>query len=130
MGIPRLGMGVVDVRDLAEAHLKAGFIPEAQGRYIISAHNTDFLELALCLRDKYKSYPLPRKALPKWLAWLFGPLVDKSVTRKMVARNEDLPWIGDNSKSVRELGMQYRPMKQSIEEFFQQLIDCGAIPSK
>jgi dihydroflavonol-4-reductase len=42
-GAPRLGFGVVDVRDLAEAHFKAAFIPEAQGRYITSGHNTDLV---------------------------------------------------------------------------------------
>ena len=45
-GAPFIGFGVVDVRDLAEAHFKAAFIPEAKGRYIISGHNTDFPSMA------------------------------------------------------------------------------------
>jgi dihydroflavonol-4-reductase len=63
--------------------------------------------------------------LPKWLVWLVGPIMDKSMTRKMIARNVDLPWHADNGKSVRELGMSYRPVKETINDFFQQMIDSG-----
>ena len=38
-------------------------------------------------------------------------------------RNVNLPWIGNNSKGVQELDMQYRPMKDSMIDFFQQMID-------
>jgi nucleoside-diphosphate-sugar epimerase len=131
-GAPRIGFGVVDVRDMAEAHFKAAFTPEAQGRYIISGHNTDLLSLAEALRDKFgNDYPIPRKAMPKWLAWLVAPMVNKAMTRKIVSRNVNLPWIGDNSKGVRDLGMQYRPLKDSIVDFFQQMIDSGQLqPAK
>ena len=131
-GAPRVGFGVVDVRDLAEAHFKAAFTPEAQGRYIISGHNTDFPSMAEALRDRFENdYPIPRKAMPKWLVWLVAPMVNKAMTRKWVSLNVDLPWIGDNSKSVRGLGMQYRPMKDSVVDFFQQMIDSGQLqPAK
>ncbi len=127
-GAPHIGFGVVDVRDLAEAHFKAAFTPEAQGRYIISGHNTDFPSMAEALIDKFgNDYPIPRKVMPKWLVWLVAPMVDKAMTRKWVSRNVNLPWKGDNSKGVRDLGMTYRPMKESMIDFFQQLIDSGQL---
>ncbi|QSP94319.1 NAD-dependent epimerase/dehydratase family protein [Marinobacter salinisoli] len=127
-GAPRMGLGVVDVRDVAEAHFQAGFNPEASGRYIVSGHNTDLVELAGSLLDKYgDQYPIPRKALPKWLVWLVGPLVSKGTTRRMIARNVDLPWQADNSKGTRELGLSYRSMKESMEAMFQQMIDSGQL---
>ena len=52
-GAPMLGFGVVDVREVAEAHFKAAFTPEAQGRYIVSGHNTDFPSMAETLLEKY-----------------------------------------------------------------------------
>ena len=60
-------MGVVDVRDVAEAHFQAGFTPEAKGRYITSAHNTNVLEMTQALLLKYGDilYPIPKKTLPK-----------------------------------------------------------------
>lgn len=130
-GVPRFGFGLVDVRDLAEAHFRAAFTPEAKGRYIVSGHNTDLLAMAATLLDKYgDSYPIPRKAMPKWLVWLVAPMVNKAMTRKIVSLNVNLPWIGDNSKSVQELGMQYRSMKESMNDFFQQMIDSGLVPKQ
>ena len=65
-GAPDWGIGVVDVRDLADAHFNAGMIPEASGRYIISAYNTSFLEMAKPLRQHYQDkYPFPKKNMPQ-----------------------------------------------------------------
>jgi dihydroflavonol-4-reductase len=127
-GAPRWGFGVVDVRDLAEAHYRAGFTPNAKGRHIVSGHNTDLFAMSQTLIDKYgDDYPIPRKALPKWLLWLIGPFVDKTMSRKIIARNIDLPWKGDNSKGIKELGLSYRPLAQSMNDFFQQMVDSGLV---
>lgn len=48
-GVPKLGIGIVDVRDVAQAHYLAGFTPFAKGRYITSGHNTNFLDISLLL---------------------------------------------------------------------------------
>ena len=125
-GAPRIGFGVVDVRDLAKAHVAAAYTPDASGRNIINGHNTDLLEMAMALLPKYgKDYPIPRRAMPKWLVWLVAPMVNKAMTRKIVSLNVDLPWKGDNGKSVRELGTSYRPMQESMNDMFQQMIDSG-----
>ena len=115
-GAPRWGFGAVDVRDLAEAHLKAAFVPQAKGRHIISGHNTDLLTMAMTLLDKYgNKYPIPRKAAPKWLVWLLAPFIGGGMTRKIVSKNINLPWKGDNSKSIRELGMSYPSSSRNYE---------------
>jgi dihydroflavonol-4-reductase len=129
-GVPDFGVGAVDVRDLAEAHLRAAYLPKAQGRNIISGHNTSLPEIAKALLPKFDAYPVPRRILPKWLVWLVAPMADKSTTRKFVSRNVGLPWRADNGKSVRELGMVYRPLDASIRDMFQQMIDNGLIPKR
>lgn len=127
-GAPAWGIGVVDVRDLADAHVKAAFTPSAEGRHIVSGHNTDFPSLAKLLVAHFgDAYPFPQKTLPKWLVWLVAPMVNAAMTRKMVTRNVNYPWRGDNSKSMRELGMQYRPLETSMVDFFQQMIDAGTV---
>ena len=129
-GVPNFGIGVVDVRDVAEAHLRAGTTPAANGRYIVSAHDTDFPAMASILRDRFgDSFPFPRKTLPKWLVWLVGPVLDKSLSRKTVSRNVDHPFRADNSKSIRDLGLSYRPLETSLTEMFQQMIDHGVLES-
>lgn len=131
MGVPKLGIGMVDVRDVAEAHFQAGFNPNAKGRYITSAHNTNFLDMALALQDKFGAkYPLPKSALPKWLIVLVGPIMDKSFSRKMLRNNVNIPFKANNSKIKKELGITFRPMKESMEDSFQTMIDHKMIPVK
>ncbi|TNF32365.1 MAG: NAD-dependent epimerase/dehydratase family protein [Deltaproteobacteria bacterium] len=126
IGAPAYGMGVVDVRDLAEAHYRAGFTPEANGRNIIVGHNTDIREMATLLRERFGDrYPLPKRSLPKWVVWLVGPMKNKLLTRKVVNRNIGLPWKGDNAKGVRELGLSYRPLDVTLVEMFEQMAETG-----
>ena len=128
MGVADYGVGLVDVRDVAQAHIAAAFLPSAQGRYITSGYNSSFPEIAEVLRSQFgTAFPLPTKTLPKAIVWLMGPFLDKSLTRKMVSRNMGLPFKADNSKGIRELGMSYRPLAVSLKEMFQQLIDAGLL---
>ena len=123
-GMPELGFGVVDVRDVAEAHFKAGILPQAKGRHIVSGHNAFFRDLAAALHQRYgKQYPIPRHELPKALIWLVGPFINASLTREFVSKNVGYPFVADNSKSIRELGLAYRSIEESMVETFQQLID-------
>lgn len=125
MGAPDFRIGAVDVRDLAQAHYNAGFLPEAQGRHIISGENTSFLDVAAILKKKFPNYPLPTRKLPKFLVWLAGP--SQGMPRKMVSRNIGYPWKADNSKSISKLNMKYRPLENTLTEFFEQLVQEGVI---
>ena len=123
-GVPAIQIGTVDVRDVADAHIRGAFLDDASGRHIVFKDVVSFLDLALMLSDKFDAdYSLPKKELPKWLVWLIGPLVDKTFSRKMISRNFGHPWRGDNSKSVSALGLSYNSLKSSMEEMFQQMIN-------
>ena len=127
-GVPNAGVGVVDVRDLAEAHYRAGFTPNAKGRHIVSGHNSNFLELAEILHADFGNrYPIPKKALPKWLLMIIGPLVNKVVTRKWVRNNVNMRWRAENEKSKKELGLTYRPLQETMHDGFEQLIESGVL---
>jgi len=130
-GVPKLGTGVVDVRDVAKAHILAGFTPSAKGRYITMGHNTDFLEMSLALQPKYGSaYPIPKKALPKWLLIIVGPIANKLFTRQVIRNNVNVKFKADNSKIKRELKMDFLPLKTTMEDSFQVLVDERIIKSK
>jgi hypothetical protein len=84
------------------------------------------LGYAKALAPKYgSSYPIPKGALPKAIVWLVGPLLDKSITRKFISKNVNIQWKADNSKIKNELGIQFRPMQETMEDAFQVLIDEG-----
>jgi nucleoside-diphosphate-sugar epimerase len=122
MGAPKIGVGVVDVRDVANAHYLAGYTPAAEGRYITAAHSTNFLEMGLVLRERFANkYPLPKNALPKWLVWLFGPMLNKTLSRTFVCNNVNIPWKADNSKIINHLGIRFRPLKETMEDAFGQM---------
>ncbi len=123
-GVPKMGVGVVDVRDVGNAHYLAGFTPSAKGRYITSAHNTDFLEMGKSLLPKFGgSHPIPKKALPKWLLMIVGPMANKLFTRQLIRNNVNIEWKADNSKIKNDLGMTFRPLQTTMEEGFQVLVD-------
>lgn len=128
-GVPRLLFSVVDVRDVAHAHVLAGDTPAANGRHIIAAREMSLLDMARTLATRYPRYPLPRMELPKAAAWLFGPLT-ADITRKFVSTNVGWPLRLDNTRSRRELGLTYRPVEQTLTEHFQQLIDDGLLPRR
>lgn len=125
-GVPRLGMGVVDVRDVAQAHLLAAFTPSAEGRYILCAGTRTMLQMANSLRGRFNgAYPFPRRELPKSLVWLFGPMKGP-VTRRFVLRNVGVPPRFDNSRS-KALGVRYRKVETTLAEHFEQAIKDGLL---
>ncbi|MGH8491499.1 MAG: SDR family oxidoreductase [Moraxellaceae bacterium] len=126
MGVPNLAYGVVDVREVAQAHLLAAFKPEASGRHILIAGDITMLGIARILRARYGfAYPFPFFVVPKPLAWLFGPLVGP-VTRQFISRNVGFRVKFDNDRS-KQLGVQYRPIRETFEEHFQQVIADGLL---
>ena len=121
-GVPDLRIGMVDVRDVALAHIRAGLTPEAEGRHIIVSQSASLMDIADILKKQYgKTYPLPHRVAPKWFFWLVAPLYGR--TRKYVARNIGFPMALDNTKSRRALKLDYQPFKQTILDHFQQLLD-------
>ncbi|XOV65890.1 MAG: NAD-dependent epimerase/dehydratase family protein [Fluviicola sp.] len=128
MGAPEFNIGCIDVRDLAVAHYRAGTLPDAEGRHIISAHDSSFGEIAAIIKNNYPNYPISTRKLPKFIIWLMAPSV--GMTRKMVSKNIGYPWSADNSKSIEKLGMEYRPLEDTVTEFFGSLVDAGVIEKK
>ncbi|RKG32077.1 SDR family oxidoreductase [Acinetobacter tianfuensis] len=125
-GVPPMWNGIVDVRDVADAHLQAAFNPNAKGRYIISGGTLSLLEMGKILRQNFgPKFPFPRNQLPKVAFKLFGPLAGFS--KSFVELNMGYPIYFNASKSQTELGIQYRNIENSLVEHFQQLLDDGVV---
>ncbi len=129
VGAPRVALGVVDVRDLARAHLAAGYLPDAEGRHIVSGHSTDTLDMGRQLREHFgSSLPLPRNAIPKWLFKVVSPAF--GVSRRYVEGNVDHAFAADNGKSQRALGATYRPLQESLVDMVTQVLERDAAKSR
>lgn len=118
-------MGVVDVRDVARAHIVGGYNEKTAGRHLLVGHNTGLFEMASVIRQKYPDYPLPTLRLHWSLVWLLAPFV--GMTRKGVWRNVDVPINLDNSKSKKELGIEYHSLESTMQDMFQQLVEEGVV---
>ncbi|MFC7965610.1 NAD-dependent epimerase/dehydratase family protein [Streptomyces cinereoruber] len=124
-GAPRVAVAVVDVREVAYAHLAAAFLSEARGRHLVVAESTDIVDLARRLLPAYGTrYPLPRRAVPKPLAVAFAPAA--GLERGYLRRNIGFALRGDTTKSRKLLGVRYRPAQHSMEEMLDQLIRAEA----
>jgi nucleoside-diphosphate-sugar epimerase len=128
LGVPNVVAPLVDVRDVARAHLLAGDNSAASGRNILVAESVTLLQIAAHLRAGFPEHGFPSRELPKWLAWLIGPMA--GLERRFVSRNVGYPVTLDNARSRRELGMSYRPLAHTLCEHFQQLIDDGLVEAK
>jgi len=125
-GVPHISMGLVDVRDVARAHLLAAFKPEAEGRHILCSEARTMLQMAVTLRSRFGAgYRFPKRELPKPLVWLFGPMKGP-VTRPFIRRNAGYDVRFDNSRS-RKLGIEYRTPEETLAEHFQQIVDDGLL---
>lgn len=127
MGVPHLEIGIVDVRDVAKAHMQAGFLPSASGRHICVSETKSLLGLAQAIRAKYgNKYPLPRMQVPKALVWAIGPIM-QPITRDYIARNVGHKLRFDNSYTREDLQMEFRPVAETICDHMEQLLQDGII---
>jgi nucleoside-diphosphate-sugar epimerase len=125
-GVPELWNSIVDVRDVAAAHIKAGFMSEASGRHIIVSKEATLLDIANILRKQFgDDYPLPKRQAPKFLFWLIAPMM--GYTRKYVSKNVGIKVKFDNLYSKKDLSMSYIPIEETIKDHFQQLLDDGLL---
>ncbi len=125
-GVPELCNANVDVRDVASAHIKAGYTPEASGRHIVVSGEATLFDIANILRKQFgDDYPFPRRQSPKFLFWLIAPMF--GYTREYVKKNVGIKIKFDNTYSKTDLGMSYIPIEQTVKEHFQQILDDGLL---
>lgn len=128
-GAPELYFGIVDVRDVALAHVNAALLPEAKGRYLANSGTASFLELAKILQKSHpEGFKFPKSNAPKFLMMIMGPLF--GVSRKFVKLNVGYKIGFDNSRSKAELNMEFRPIEKTLNEQFDQLLEDGLIKAR
>ena len=98
----------VDVRDVAEAHFRAMFVDEANGkRYLCSADPVKITEIINTLNQEFGSlgYKIPNgKATIQDVLERGGPFA-KVIAGVMAGANP----VANNERSVKDLGMKYFP---------------------
>jgi dihydroflavonol-4-reductase len=126
-GLPRLGFGVVDVRDVADLHVKAMTAPGMNGeRFIAQGRFLWMREVADMLKDGLgaKARRVPTRGLPDWLLKLlanFDPTV-KMVVPELGRRRE-----ASAAHALDRLGWRTRDERQTIIDCANSLIEKGLV---
>lgn len=112
--MPRLGFWVVDVRDLAQLHVRALSQPEAAGqRYIAAGEFLWMEEMAARLRDRLgaRGAKISRRRLPTWLVRLLLPFMPNLRTlAPLLGKKFEL----STAKARRELHFAPRPASDTL----------------
>ncbi len=127
-GCPKLYFGVVDVRDVADLHLRAMTQPAAKGERFLAVAG-DFLsmsEIATVLKSRLgdAAKRVPTRQLPNWLvriASLRDPAVKQIVPELGKRKN------ATNEKAKRVLGWAPRSNEESIVATAQSLIQLDLL---
>ncbi|HEY2751971.1 NAD-dependent epimerase/dehydratase family protein [Phenylobacterium sp.] len=126
-GLPRLGFNVVDVRDVADLHIRAMTDPKAAGERFIAAANYAWMgDLAALLRERLgaEAAKVPTRKVPDFVIRLAG-LFDKdlgSVTPSLGHKHDF-----SSEKAQRMLGWKPRPLEETILDCAKSLIAAGAV---
>jgi len=127
-GPPRLYLGVVDVRDVADLHLRAMTDPAAAGERFLAVEGEamSFHQMAMVLRERLgpAAAKVPKRELPDWLIRLlaiFNPLAREAVPRLGIEAS------ASNEKARRLLGWTPRSREDAIAASAESLIALGLI---
>ncbi len=124
---PDIGFGVVDVRDVADLHVRALKAPNMAGeRFIASGRFMKLREVADVLRAELgpQAAKVTTRNVPDWmvrLAALFNPLAKAVVGELGSVRNQSPA----HAKAV--LGWATRPVEQSIVDSARSLLQLGIV---
>jgi len=126
-GLPRLGFSFVDVRDVAECHVRAMEMPEAAGeRFLATEGFLWFSDCAAIAREAFPAYDakIPKRSVPDWLLKVmavFQPIYKQTVTELGRTRK------ASNAKATRVLGVKFRTAKEALTSSIQSLIDLKVV---
>jgi len=106
--VPASNIGIVDVRDVARAHLKAMTLPEAAGkRFIVTSRPAYMIEIANIFSGEFKKYGYNCS----------------DVGKREGGSNVDV----DNTRMKKVLGIEQRPIEETIIAMGYGLIERGFV---
>lgn len=123
--MPPLGFPIVDVRDVAEMHLRALQRPETEGRrYLAASGSMAFVDMGRTLKAAYPTRRIPTREAPKAVV-RFLSLFDASI-------KSILPKLGhlervSNARAVSEMGMEFIAPKAALLASADWLVKHGKI---
>jgi nucleoside-diphosphate-sugar epimerase len=125
--VPRFGFSVVDVRDAADAHVRAMTHPDASGqRFIVGGRFFWLRELAAVLAKSFPAHAahLPSGEVPDWMVRAMAPFSARS---RMIVHELNRDLSVSAAKAQRVLNWKARPDEDCIRATAHSLIDHGLV---
>ncbi|MEJ0052363.1 MAG: aldehyde reductase [Methylovirgula sp.] len=125
---PHMGFGLVDVRDVADLHLRAMTDPKAKGERFLAVAGEPLwmIDVARVLHKKFgtAAAAAPRREIPNWVVRLLAPFVP--MLRQIV------PQLGilrraSNEKARQVLGWSPRTNEEAIAATGESLLRLGVV---
>jgi dihydroflavonol-4-reductase len=129
-GVPRLGFTFVDVRDVANLHVRAMTAPEAAGERFIGTGPFAWLaEIAAILRERLgpAAAKVPKRQVPNVAVRAMG-LFDPSI--RSIAGDLGRKVTFSAEKARGRLGWAPRPLADSVVDCAESLIEHGLVPAR
>ena len=128
--IPALTWGCVDVRDVAEAHVRAMETPSASGRYLCVNANLSVRDMTGLMREFGVRGRIPSlgmdNAVGSAVLRVFSHFQPKGTGSYMRSHLGGVPAY-DTGKIRRELGLEFRPVRASVMDTLEDLRQRGLI---
>jgi dihydroflavonol-4-reductase len=110
--LPRIPITIIDVRDVAAAHVAAMTAPQAGGqRFPMGERTLLFKQVADLLAERYPQKRVPRLQMPDWAVRLYG-LFDRDVRGNLGELG--LPKQLDSRAAIALLGRELIPAPDAI----------------
>jgi dihydroflavonol-4-reductase len=127
-GLPRFGFNIVDVRDVADLHIRAMTTPEAAGERFIAAGEYawmgDMAEILRARLGKAEAAKVPTRKVPDVMVHL-ASIFDRDLT--FVTPNLGRRHDYSSAKAQRLLGWKPRPLEDTVVDTARSLIAAGAV---
>jgi nucleoside-diphosphate-sugar epimerase len=128
-GLPNLGFNIVDVRDVADLHLRAMTDPKANGERFLAVADNGFMwmkDMAMTLRNQLgeKAKNVPTRTVPNFVIRIVG-LWDPAV--KLITPELSKVKNCSNEKAKTVLGWKPRSIQDAIVSAGESLYEFGVV---
>jgi dihydroflavonol-4-reductase len=126
-GAPRIGFSIVDVRDVADLHIRAMTTPEAGGERFVAVARFQWLsEVAAVLRDRLgpDAAKVPKRNVPDLVVRAMG-IFDSGV--RSIAGQLGRKVEMSSAKAESQLGWSPRPVEDTVADCGRSLVDAGVV---
>jgi nucleoside-diphosphate-sugar epimerase len=126
-GCPDVHWAMVDVRDVADAHVAAMTNPNAnRKRFIVANAQASMIDVARILKNNFSSrgYKIPVRRLPNWLVRV-AAIFDK--TTRLVLQELGYRRQVTSARAEKVLAWKPRPLEEMVVSMGESLIEHGVV---